>query len=67
MGITAHWIRYTTLTWVERNYGYAVAATYAGHAAGYRTGSTLTYVAAPLEELAAALAALTAEPHPLAA
>ncbi|WP_284740223.1 tyrosine-type recombinase/integrase [Amycolatopsis sp. RTGN1] len=67
MGITAHWIRYTTLTWVERNYGYAVAATYAGHAAGYQTGSTLTYVAAPLEELAAALSALTAEPHPLAA
>jgi integrase len=67
MGITAHWIRYTTLTWVERNYGYAVAATYAGHAAGYQTGSTLTYVSAPIEELAAALAALTAEPHPLAA
>jgi site-specific recombinase XerC len=67
MGITAHWIRYTTLTWVERNYGYAVAATYAGHSAGYQTGSTLTYVAAPLEELAAALSALTAEPHPLAA
>ncbi|MEV6644284.1 tyrosine-type recombinase/integrase [Amycolatopsis sp. NPDC051371] len=67
LGITSHWIRYTTLTWVERNYGYAVAATYAGHTAGYQTGSTLTYVAAPLEELAAALAALTAEPHPLAA
>lgn len=66
LGITAHWIRYTTLTWVERNYGYAVAATYAGHAAGYQTGSTLTYVAAPLEELAAALAALTGEAHPLA-
>lgn len=67
LGVTAHWIRYTTLTWVERNYGYAVAATFAGHAAGYQTGTTLTYVAAPLEELAAAVAALTGEPHPLAA
>jgi len=67
MGITAHWIRYTTLTWVERNYGYAVAATFAGHAAGYQTGSTLTYVAATIEELAIAVASLTGEPHPLAA
>ncbi len=66
-GITAHWIRYTTLTWVERNYGYAVAATYAGHAANPQTGTTLTYVAAPIEELAVAVSALTGEPHPLAA
>lgn len=26
-----HWIRHTTLTWVERNFGYAVAKAYAGH------------------------------------
>ena len=25
-----HWIRHTTLTWVERNFGYAVARAYAG-------------------------------------
>lgn len=50
MGITAHWIRYTTLTWVERNYGYAMAASFAGHAAtGYQTSSTMTYVAASVE------------------
>ncbi|WP_051792351.1 tyrosine-type recombinase/integrase [Amycolatopsis jejuensis] len=66
-GVTAHWLRYTTLTWVERNFGYAVAAAYAGHAAGFQTGTTLTYVSATIEELATALAALTGEPHPLAA
>lgn len=66
-GITAHWLRYTTLTWVERNFGYAVAAAYAGHSGGHQTGSTLTYVAATLEEIATALATLTGEPHPLAA
>ncbi len=67
MGITAHWIRYTTLTWVERNYGYAMAASFAGHAAtGYQTSSTMTYVAASVEELAVAVAALTGQPHPLA-
>jgi hypothetical protein len=29
--LTYHWIRYTTLTWVERNFGMAVAHAYAGH------------------------------------
>jgi DDE superfamily endonuclease len=29
--ISMHWIRHTTLTWVERNFGYAVARAYAGH------------------------------------
>ena len=28
--ISMHWIRHTTLTWVERNFGYAVARAYAG-------------------------------------
>ncbi|WP_146060500.1 site-specific integrase [Amycolatopsis sp. CA-128772] len=68
MGITAHWIRYTTLTWVERNYGYAIAASFAGHATlGYQTSTTMTYVAATVDELAVVVAALTGEPHPLAA
>ncbi|WP_134734256.1 tyrosine-type recombinase/integrase [Amycolatopsis nivea] len=67
LGVTAHWLRYTTLTWVERNFGYAVAAGYAGHVpVGNRAGNTLTYVAATIEEIATALAALTGEPHPLA-
>ena len=62
-----HWIRHTTLTWVERNFGYAVARAYAGHTdSGSETGATATYVRASLAEVAAALAALTGEPHPLA-
>jgi hypothetical protein len=66
-GITAHWLRHTTLTWVERNFGYAVARAYAGHEGGLAgAGVTATYVRADLDEVAAALAALTAEAHPLA-
>lgn len=66
-GVTAHWIRYTTLNWVERNFGYAIAAAYAGHVPGSSTvGNTLTYVGATLEELATTLAVLVGEPHPSA-
>ena len=66
--ISMHWIRHTTLTWVERNFGYAVARAYAGHTDGGsgEGGATSTYVRASLSEVAAALAALTGEPHPLA-
>jgi hypothetical protein len=65
--ISTHWIRHTTLTWVERNFGYAVARAYAGHThSGGEAGATSTYVRANLSEVAAALAALTGEPHPLA-
>jgi site-specific recombinase XerD len=65
--ISMHWIRHTTLTWVERNFGYAVARAYAGHTdSGSEAGATSTYVRASLSEVAAALAALTGEPHPLA-
>jgi integrase/recombinase XerC len=63
--ISTHWIRHTTLTWVERNFGYAVARAYAGHTdGGGDTSATSTYVRASLGEVAAALAALTGEPHP---
>ena len=66
-GISTHWIRHTILTWVERNFGYAVARAYAGHTeSGGEVGATSTYVRASLAEVAAALAALTGEPHPLA-
>jgi len=65
--ISMHWIRHTTLTWVERNFGYAVAKAYAGHTDnGSDTGATATYVRATTHEVATALAALTGEPHPLA-
>ena len=63
--ISTHWIRHTTLTWVERNFGYAVARAYAGHTdGGGEAGATATYVRASLSEVATALAALTGEPHP---
>jgi site-specific recombinase XerD len=66
--ISMHWIRHTTLTWVERNFGYAVARAYAGHTdSGGDIGATSSYIRASLSEVAAALAALTGEPHPLAA
>jgi hypothetical protein len=29
--VSIRWLRHTTLTWVERNFGYAVARAYAGH------------------------------------
>jgi integrase/recombinase XerC len=51
-GVTAHWLRHTTLTWVERNFGYAVARAYAGHTqqGGIDAGTTTTFVKATLEE-----------------
>ena len=54
------------MTWVERNFGYAVARAYAGHTDNAHASTTATYVRANLPEVAAALAALTGEPHPLA-
>ncbi|WP_338596691.1 site-specific integrase [Saccharopolyspora sp. SCSIO 74807] len=66
--ISTHWLRHTTLTWVERHFGYAVARAYAGHtdSTGGDGGTTTTYIRASIDEIATALAALTGEPHPLA-
>ncbi|GAA3663729.1 hypothetical protein GCM10022267_57430 [Lentzea roselyniae] len=65
--ISTHWLRHTTLTWVERNFGTAVAIAYAGHSQwNLWRGSTTIYVKASLEEVATALQALTGERHPLA-
>lgn len=63
--VSAHWLRHTTLTWVERHFGYAVARAFAGHNEGRDAGTTSTYVRANLYEVAEACAALTGEPHPL--
>ncbi|MEV6254738.1 site-specific integrase [Nocardia sp. NPDC051911] len=63
-GISMHWLRHTTLTWVERTFSYAVAREYAGHR-GKSSGTTATYVKSHLAEVAAALSILTGEPHPL--
>jgi integrase len=44
-GISTHWLRHTTLTWVERHFGYGVARAYAGHTDS--TGpATTTYIRA---------------------
>jgi len=62
--------RHTILTWVERQFGFAVAQAYAGHedrGRGARSMAAMaTYVRAGLPEVATALATLTGEPHPLA-
>jgi integrase len=62
--ITIHWLRHTTITWVERTFGYAVAREYAGHRSK-TGGTTTTYVKSHLQEVAAALTVLTGEQHPL--
>ncbi len=64
--VSTHWLRHTTLTWVERTFSYAVARAYAGHTGRNDIGTTMTYVRAEIQEIATALAALTGEPHPLA-
>ena len=66
--VSMHWVRHTTLTWVERHFGFATAQAYAGHEDHGRGGRAMaTYIRAGLPEVAAALAALTSEDHPLAA
>jgi integrase len=64
-GVSTHWLRHTTLTWVERHFGYGIARAYAGHTD--TTGpATTTYIKADLQAVATALAAMTGQPHPLA-
>lgn len=65
-GISTHWLRHTTLTWVERHFGFAVARAFAGHTDNNDAGTTATYIKANIHEVATALAALTGEKHPLA-
>ncbi|NIH80685.1 tyrosine-type recombinase/integrase [Amycolatopsis viridis] len=49
--ISTHWLRHTTLTWVGRNFGYAVARAYAGHTDHNNdAGTTTTYVRASMEK-----------------
>ncbi|MEV0807647.1 hypothetical protein [Micromonospora sp. NPDC050200] len=51
---------------MERHFGYGVARAYAGHT-DRRGPATTTYIKADLNAVAAALAAMTDQPHPLAA
>ncbi|NLU81052.1 site-specific integrase [Micromonospora sp. HNM0581] len=64
-GISTHWLRHTTLTWVERHFSYGVARAYAGHTDSPGP-STTTYIKADLHAVADALSAMTDQPHPLA-
>lgn len=65
--VSAHRIRHTTLTWVKRNVGFAIAHAYAGHFDEADTkNATMTYVKAAVHDVATALSSLTGEPHPLA-
>ncbi len=64
-GISTHWLRHTTLTWVERNFSYGIARAYAGHT-DHTGPATTTYIKADLHAVATALATMTGEPHPLA-
>jgi hypothetical protein len=62
--ISTHWLRHTTLTWVDRYYKYGIARAYAGHTD--KTGpATATYIKGQIYEVAAALSAMTGERHPL--
>lgn len=54
------------MTWVERHFGYGVARAYAGHTDSVGAATT-TYIKADIQAVALALAAMTGEPHPLAA
>lgn len=65
-GVSTHWLRHTTITWVERRYGYGIARAYAGHT-DTASAPTATFIRARLTEVAEALSALTGEPHPLLA
>jgi integrase len=61
--IGAHVLRHTAITNVERLAGMAVAAAFAGHRPA---GVTAGYAKAGIHEVAAVVARLTGEPHPLA-
>jgi hypothetical protein len=63
--VSTHWLRHTTLTWVERNFSYGIARAYAGHTDNAGPATT-TYIKADLQAVATALAVLTGQPHPLA-
>jgi integrase len=61
--VTAHVLRHTAASAVERLAGLAVAEKFLGHEPN---SVTATYTEARLDEVAAAVAEITGEPHPLA-
>ncbi|MER5336764.1 hypothetical protein [Micromonospora sp. NPDC002717] len=63
-GLSTHWLRHTTLTWVGRHFGYGVARAYAGHTDSPGSSTTI-YIKADLHAVADALSAMIGQPHPL--
>lgn len=59
--ITSHWLRHTTLTWIDRVASPTVAGKFAGHGAANVTSK---YTKARLEEVSKAHAALFGQFHP---
>ena len=64
-GVSTHWLRHTTLTWVERHFSYGISRAYAGHR-DRKGAATTTYIKGEVQAVATALAAITSQPHPLA-
>jgi len=60
--VSAHVLRHTAINAIARYAGYPVAQTFAGHTPPHVTGR---YLQATITEVAAAIATLTGEPHPL--
>ncbi|WP_191094035.1 tyrosine-type recombinase/integrase [Nocardia colli] len=63
-GVSTRWLRHTTLTWVERNFGYGVARAYPDTPT--EGASTTTYIKVDVQAVAGALAAMTSHQHLLA-
>lgn len=61
--MSAHVLRHPAITAIGRLAGYPVAQAFAGHAP---PSVTSRYLHATLAEVAATVATLTGEPHPLA-
>ncbi|WP_424184757.1 hypothetical protein ACOBQX_23070 [Actinokineospora sp. G85] len=59
--ISTHWLRHTTMTWVERRYGFGDSPSLRRPQAPI----TMTYIRAGLEEVTMALAAMTGDGHPV--
>lgn len=55
-GVSCHWLRHTTLTWVDRAFNQSVARAYAGHSAGNVTDG---YTTSTQEEIVEAHAVIT--------
>lgn len=59
-GVTCHWLRHTTLTWVDRAFNQSVARAYAGHSAGNVTDG---YTTSTHEEIVRAHAVITGKKY----